>query len=146
MGNVENQVKHTPRGLSGVILNPLESSSLCGASWSRQTKGEGCGGTPQSPLWCCAGFQSGSSGTRPIFHTLLCAHPFHTSLTRWKDRWPLPAPPALGCLPQRCWGRRGLIIFLVSQERGCVGATRQQKRIISSFSLCDLGEEFQDYG
>lgn len=25
LGNVENQVKHTPRGLSGVILNPLEN-------------------------------------------------------------------------------------------------------------------------
>lgn len=60
-------------------IQKLLSANQCVESVrSVQTKGEGCGGTLQSSLSRCAGFQSGSSGIQHILHDVLRAHLFHT--------------------------------------------------------------------
>lgn len=83
LGNVENPIKCLSREMSDVhdskLIRKLLSANQCAKSvWSVQTKGKGCGGTLESSLSRCAGFQSVSSGIQHIVHDVLCAHLFHT--------------------------------------------------------------------
>lgn len=60
-------------------IQKLLSANQCAESVrSVQTKDKGCGGTLQSSLSRCAGFQSGSSGIQHVLHDVLCAHLFQT--------------------------------------------------------------------